>query len=553
MQLTSFKTVILTALALSCTLAHLQAQPLSTREALTRQDTLRGSLNPERTWWDVQRYDISVTPNYEQKTIGGEVGLVFRAVQNSGPMQIDLQEPMRLTKATFNGKDIAFTREGNAWHLAMPAGLPTGTDLILRLSFSGKPREAVRPPWDGGWIWSKDRAGNPWMSVACQGLGASVWYPCKDHQSDEPDKGATLTMIVPSDLVAVGNGRQIAKKELGGKQTLYTWEVKNPINNYDIIPYIGRYTSWSDSFQGEKGKLDLQYWVLEEDLEAAKKQFIQVKPMIQCFEHWFGPYPFYEDGYKLVQSPHLGMEHQSAVAYGNKFKNGYLGRDLSGTGWGLKWDFIIIHESGHEWFGNNITSKDIADMWVHEGFTNYSETIFTECQDGLDAANAYLQGVRRNIKNDIPIIGIYGVNKEGSGDMYPKAANMIHYIRQLLKDDEKFRQLLRGLNKKYYHGVTSSAEVEQFISAYVGRDLSPLFEQYLRTTKVPQLQYQYSSGVISYRWKNVVPGFNLPVKVTVNGKEEWINPTESWQTLPVANLQNFEVDKNFYVDLKKQE
>ncbi|WP_046370286.1 M1 family metallopeptidase [Flavihumibacter petaseus] len=552
MQLTSLKTVILTAIgaALACT--HLHAQPLSKRETLTHQDTLRGSLNPERAWWDVQRYDITVTPDYTAKTISGEVDLSFKVVRNSGAMQIDLQEPMMLNKAVLNGKNISIAREGNAWHLAVPGDLNQESDQVIRLTFSGKPREAIRAPWDGGWIWTKDRAGNPWMSVACQGLGASVWYPCKDHQSDEPDKGATLSMIVSKDLVAVANGRLKEKKDRDSKTVQYTWEVKNPINNYDIIPYIGKYTSWNETFQGEKGNLDLQFWVLQEDLEAAKQQFIQVKPMLQCFEHWFGPYPFYEDGYKLVQAPHLGMEHQSAVAYGNKFKNGYLGRDLSGTGWGLKWDFIIIHESGHEWFGNNITSKDIADMWVHEGFTNYSETIYTECQDGLEAANAYIAGVRKNIRNDIPIIGIYGVNKEGSGDMYPKAANMIHYIRQLMKDDEKFRQLLRNLNSTYYHRTTTSSEVEAFISRAVGRDLSPLFEQYLRTTKVPVLQYGNSSGVLSYRWKNVVPGFNLPVKVKINGKETWLEPTEEWQTLKVM-LQTFEVDPNFYVETKKQD
>lgn len=533
-------------------LPNINAQPLSKRGVLTHQDTLRGSLNPERTWWDVTRYDISVTPDYAAKTISGEIGIGFKVITNSGPMQIDLQEPMNIIKASINGKAIAFTREGNAWHLDVTEKLSNGSTQVLKIEFSGKPREAIRPPWDGGWIWAKDRAGNPWMSVACQGLGASVWYPCKDHQSDEPERGASLTMIVNKDQVAVGNGRLKEKKDVAGNKIQYTWEVKNPINNYDIIPYIGKYTSWKDSILGERGKLDLEYWVLEEDLEAAKKQFIQVKPMIQCFEHWFGPYPFYEDGYKLVQAPHLGMEHQSAVAYGNKFKNGYLGRDLSGTGWGLKWDFIIIHESGHEWFGNSITSRDVADMWVHEGFTNYSETIFTECHDGLEAANEYVAGTRSGIRNDIPIIGIYGVNKEGSGDMYPKSGNMIHYIRQLMKNDEKFRQLLRGLNRNFYHRTTTSAEVENYVSKTVGRDLTPLFEQYLRTIKIPQLQYGISNGTLSYRWRNVVPGFNLPVKVKIADKDSWLEPTEEWQTLKTT-ADSIEVDRNFYVTLKKQD
>ena len=289
----------------------------------------------------------------------------------------------------------------------------------------------------------------PWMSVACQGLGASVWYPCKDHQSDEPDNGASLSIIVPDTLVAVGNGRLKNKISNNNGTTTYTWEVKDPINNYNIIPYIGKYVNWSDTLQGEKGTLDLSYWVLDYNLEKAKKQFEQVKPMLRCFEYWFGPYPFYEDGYKLVESPHLGMEHQSAVAYGNGYQNGYRGMDLSGSGWGIKWDFIIVHESAHEWFANNITTKDIADMWVHESFANYSETLYTEWLFGKEAGNEYNYGIRRRIENDRPIIGPYGVNKEGSGDMYYKGGNMLQTIRHAINDDEKFRNILRGLNQNF--------------------------------------------------------------------------------------------------------
>lgn len=549
MQLTSITRAFLTCCCTILLAGETSAQMFPKGMELTRQDSLRGSLNGERTWWDVQRYDIAVTPDYTNKTIKGTVGLGFKVLSSSGSMQIDLQEPMQLDKAVLNGIDLGMTREGNVYHVQVPAGLSVGADQTILLSFSGKPREAIRPPWDGGWIWTRDRAGNPWMSVACQGLGASVWYPCKDHQSDEPDKGASLTITVASDLVAVGNGRLRSLEKGTNGTTTYSWEVKNPINNYDIIPYIGKYAHWSEVFQGEKGPLDCSYWVLEEDLDSAKIQFQQARAMLKCFEHWFGPYPFYEDGYKLVQAPHLGMEHQSAVAYGNKFKNGYLGRDLSGTGWGLKWDFIIVHESGHEWFGNNITSKDIADMWLHEGFTNYSETLFTQCQDGLAAANEYLIGIRRNIRNDIPIIGVYGVNKEGSGDMYPKSASMIHIIRQIIGDDEKFRTLLRGLNHDFYHSTTTSAIVEAYISKFAGRDLSKIFDQYLRTVKVPQLQFGFYSGVLSYRWGNVVPGFDMPVRVKLDGKVQWLEPGTSWKTLKTGAKQ-LEVDPNFYVETK---
>lgn len=546
MQLTSIGRVFIGLLTIFSTACISQAQPLSKTGNATRQDSLRGTLNAERTWWDVNRYDISVQPDYSAKTIKGSVVMGFRVTGTGSKMQIDLQEPMQLDKAIFNGQSLNFTREGNHFHLSIDVSLPQNSQQSITLEFSGKPVEAVRPPWDGGWIWRKDKQGNPWMSVACQGLGASVWYPCKDHQSDEPDNGASLAITVPQDLVGVGNGRLIKSESNGNGTTTFVWEVKNPINNYNIIPYIGKYAHWSEIFNGEKGPLNCDYWVLEENLEAAKKQFIQTKPMLQCFEHWFGPYPFYEDGFKLVESPHLGMEHQSAVAYGNKFQNGYLGRDLSGTGWGLKWDFILVHESGHEWFGNNITTKDIADMWVHEGFTNYSETIYTQCQSGLDAANDYLVGIRKNIANDIPVIGQYGVNKEGSGDMYPKASNMIHIIRQIIGDDEKFRLLLRGLNKDFYHSTTSSAEVEKYISNYAGKDLSKIFDQYLRTIQVPRLEYRFKKGKLLYRWQNVVYGFNMPVKVTLDKNDTWLEPATQWKTFR-TKATTLTADRNFYI------
>src|SRR5690606_24397353 len=418
--------------------------------------------------------------------------------------------------------------------------------------FSGTPVAAKNPPWDGGWIWSKDSLGRPWMSVACQGRGASVWYPCKDHQSDEPDNGANLTIIVPDTLVAVGNGRNTETRKFDGNRQAWTWTVKNPINNYNIIPSIGKYMTWKEDFKGEKGDLSINYWVLDYNLARAKQQFARDVPrMLKCFEYWFGPYPFYEDGYKLVESPHLGMEHQSAVAYGNRYKNGYLGMDLSGTGWGQKFDFIIVHESGHEWFGNNITTADIADMWVHEGFTNYSEALFVECEYGKEAGNEYCQGVRRGIRNDIPIIGSYGVNSEGSGDMYPKGANLIHTIRQLIDDDEKFRQILRGLNKDFWHSTTTSKEVEGYISRKSGIDLHKVFDQYLRNTSIPELQYRVSGNKVSCRWAKCIDGFDMPVRLANGG--QWIQPTTDWKTFTISNPESgeFKIDKNFYIRVKQ--
>lgn len=564
----------LSLLASLSSFQYVSAQPLNHKGQFTKQDTLRGSVTPARSWWDVLHYDVQVLPDYATKSIKGKTTIQYKVVQDqhSDLMQIDLQQPLMVDQIYYNGKQYInypgkpYRNEGNVWFIPLPKAALNSVNTIT-IDYHGTPKEAKNPPWDGGWIWSKDKHGNPWMSVACQGLGASVWYPCKDYQGDEPDNGATLGIIIPDSLVGVGNGRLVSK-EVPGKEswingtangngngtsnhlTEYKWQVKDPINNYNIIPYIGKYTSWSDTLMGEKGKLDLQYWVLEEDLDKAKSQFEQVKPMLRAFEYWFGPYPFYEDGYKLVEAPHLGMEHQSAVAYGNKFMNGYLGRDLSGTGWGTKWDFIIVHESGHEWFGNNITSKDIADMWVHEGFTNYSEVLFTQYYYGKQAADEYLQGIRRTIRNDKPIIGYYGVNQEGSGDMYAKGANMIHTIRQIINDDEKFRQILRGLNKTYYHQTVTSKQVEDYISRESGKDLSKVFDQYLRQSSIPTLELKADDDKIKYQWKNVVSGFNMPVRLT-NG--EWITPTTAEQKIKknTANYSGVEVDKNFYIKLEK--
>jgi len=520
----------------------------------TKQDTLMGSNTPQRSWWDVQHYDVTVTPDYDTKTVQGKVTITYTVIadQHNDYMQIDLQKPMEIDSLYYNGKVYInypakpFYNEGNQWFIPLPKK-PKGTVEKLTIVYHGKPKEAQMPPWDGGWVWEKDKQGRPWMSVACEGDGASLWYPCKDFWADEPDKGATLTMIVPDNLVAVGNGR-LKNKSIANNKATYTWEVTSPINAYNIIPYIGNYANWSDTLTGEKGNLDLSYWVLDYELQNAKKQFEQVKPMMRAFEHWFGPYPFYEDGYKLVQSPYLGMEHQSAVAYGNEFKNGYLGRDLSGTGWGLKWDYIIVHESGHEWFGNNITAKDRADMWIQEGFTDYSETLFTEYYYGKKAGDEYTQGLRQNIQNDQPIIAAYGVNKEGSGDMYFKGANLIHTIRQVINDDEKFRSILRGLGKDFYHQIITSKQLENYISQRSGKDFSKVFDQYLRTTKIPVLEYKLVGNKAQYRWANTVAGFNMPVKL-LNG--QWIMPTSQWQNINLAKDQAFEADKNFYISMKK--
>jgi aminopeptidase N len=531
------------------------AQQPGEKRKFTHADTLRGSITPEREWWDVIHYSISVKPDYERKFIEGSNEIKFRVTKPGRFMQIDLQEPMKITAIHWNNKELKNNREGNVYHLEFPELLEPGKTETILIDFEGMPRIAVRPPWDGGWIFTKDELGRPWMSVACQGLGASVWYPCKDHQSDEPDNGATLKITVADTLVAVGNGRLKLKKQNKDGTVTYDWEVMDPINNYNIIPYIGKYVNWHEDYQGEKGKLDCDFWVIDYNLEKAKKQFRQVDSMLHCFEYWMGPYPFYEDGYKLVEAPYLGMEHQSAVAYGNKFMNGYLGKDLSGTGWGLKWDFIIVHESGHEWFGNNITTNDLADMWIHEGFTNYSETLFTTCEFGVEAGDDYCIGTRKNIRNDKPIIASYGVNEEGSGDMYYKGGNLLHMIRKMINNDERFREIWRGLNKDFYHQTVTTQQIENYISLHGKKDFSKVFDQYLRTTQIPVLEYKIGKKDFSFRWTNCVKGFNMPLKVKF-ASEMWIEPTEEWKTIQSKDEdkgESLKVDRNFYVKVKKLE
>jgi aminopeptidase N len=545
---------------------YAQAQALRARQQLTHADTLRGTYGPSRDWWNVLKYDLHVKFNIADSTISGYNVISFKTLKKPNEMQIDLQEPMILDSISYN-QDFEngiwpttiknFRKDGNAYFFSLN-NLKIKSIRDIKVFYHGKPTIARRPPWDGGLIWKKSADGSPWVSIACQGLGASVWYPCKDHQTDEPDS-AEMHITVPDSLMCVGNGRYRGKINNGDGTATYDWAVTEPINNYNIIPYIGKYVHFNEVFKGEKGDLDMDYWVLEENLEKAKKHFADAPRMMKAFEYWFGPYPFYADGYKLVDAPHLGMEHQSATAYGNKYQNGYLGRDQSGSGWGLKWDFIIVHESGHEWFANNITSKDIADMWVHEGFTNYSETLFTDYWYGKEAGNAYCIGTRKGIRNDMPIIGTYNVNKEGSGDMYPKSGNMLHSIRQVIDNDEKFRQILRGLNKTFYHQTVTTQQVENYINKESKINFSKVFDQYLRTIQIPVLQYKIEGSNVSFKYDSCVAGFNLPVKVFF-GKadkiEQWIKPSEKWQTIKLADWydgQTFVINPNFYIKARKVE
>ena len=524
---------------------ELIAQEVLNEPIFTRQDTLRGSITKEREWWDLNYYHLDISVNPDKKIIKGKNTIGYAVLKTYDIMQIDLQEPLFITSAKQNNKSLEFNREGNAYFIKLEKSQNIGDINYVTVEYEGKPKEAVRAPWDGGFSWEKDENGNHFIATSCQGLGASVWWPNKDHMYDEVDS-MLMSINVPSSLMNISNGRlrEVSSHEDG--TSTYHWFVSNPINNYGVNVNIGDYVKFSEIYYGEKGKLDIDYYVLRYNLEKAKVHFLDVPKMFEAFEYWFGPYPFYEDSYKLVEVPYLGMEHQSSITYGNKYLKGYLGRDPSDTGWGLLFDFIIIHESGHEWFANNITYKDIADMWVHEGFTAYSENLFLNYHNGKEAGADYTIGTRKGIKNEKTIIGIYDLNSKGSGDMYSKGANLLHTIRQIANDDKKWRKTLRGLNKTFYHQTVTSNQVENYISENIGFDLKYVFDQYLRDIRVPILEYSIKNKKIKYRWTNTIDGFNMPIEVLINNKIKWLYPTNSWDEVNIKS-QNIEIDRDYYI------
>ncbi|WP_034043958.1 M1 family metallopeptidase [Wocania ichthyoenteri] len=525
---------------------------LSEKHHFTKQDTLRGSITPERAWWDLTYYHLDIKVSPEEKSIRGKNTIQYKVLDSHTVIQVDLQTPLKLTKAIQNGKELNINHDGNAHFITLIDKQNIGDINSITVYYEGIPKEAIRAPWDGGVSWKKDNNGNHFIATSCQGLGASVWWPNKDHMYDEVDS-MLISVNVPKDLMNVSNGRLRLVEQIGDTKTFH-WFVKNPINNYGVNMNIGDYVNFSEVYDGMAGNLNMDYYVLRDNLEKAKEHFKDAPKMMKAFEHWFGQYPFYADSFKLVEVPYLGMEHQSSVTYGNQYKKGYLGNDLSGTGWGLKFDFIIIHEAGHEWFANNITNKDIADMWIHESFTAYSENLFLDYYYGKEASADYVIGTRKNIANDKPIIGkYYDVNKKGSGtDMYYKGANMLHTLRQLIEDDEKWRQILRGLNTTFYHQTVTTKQVEDYISKQTGINLTEFFNQYLRTTKIPTLEYSHNKKALKYRWTNIVDGFDMPIQVKIGNNEQWIYPKSEWQTMEVPSSKTpISIDRDFYIEVKE--
>lgn len=542
--------IILFLLAAAAIDGH--SQLLKAREIFSRGDSLRGQLTPLRTCYDINYYHLQVKVDPDKRHISGSNVFQFTATADFSKLQFDLFDNLRIDRIVYHGRELPFKREYHAVFVDFPHPIEQGRRDSFSVHYSGHPVQAKRAPWDGGFDFKKDSNGKHWIATACQGLGASVWWPNKDHLSDEVDS-MLISISVPNGLTNVSNGRFRGSKDLGDGYTRFDWFVSNPINNYNVAVNIGDYVHFADTFRGEKGTLDLDYWVLRENLTKAGPHFnANVKPMLRAFEHWFGPYPFYEDGFKLVETAHLGMEHQSAIAYGNNYQNGYLGHDGSGTGWGNKWDFIIIHEAGHEWFGNNITAADIADMWIHESFTNYSESLYIDYHFGKRAGQEYVHGNRRAVQNLTPLIGNYHVNNEGSGDMYNKGGVLHNMIRTIIDNDEKWRHILRGLNEQFRHRTVDYRDIVNFINQHAGRDLSPVFAQYVRHANIPTLEFHFDAdGKVLCRWIADEAGFDMPVRIRIKGGAyRFIQPTRRFAAINIPGLtrSNLEVDTfNFYI------
>ena len=540
----------------------------ASQPSFTRADSLRGGVTPERAWWDVTHYHLQVAVDIDGRALSGVNQMQYRVREsldeqtarlmsvsgvdaadvvsalNAGRLQIDLQAPMQLVSARQEGRLLEVEQEGSAWFISGAANKP-GVHSV-DLEFEGQPVVAANPPWDGGITWQSDSAGRPFVASANQGIGASVWWPNKDHPWDEPDS-MLISVRVPDSLMNVSNGRLRGVENHGDGTHTTHWAVVNPINNYGVNINIAAYEHFSEVFDGLDGPLTVDYYVLPENLEAARRQFAEVPRTLEAFEYWFGAYPFYEDGFKIVEVPYLGMVHQSSVTYGNGYANGYRGRDLSGSGWGMEFDFIIVHEAAHEWFANSLTNEDVADMWIHESFTNYAESLFLEYHFGWQAAQEYVRGLRFAVSHDRPVIPDYGVNERGSGDMYYRGSNFLHTLRAVVADDSLWREMLLGLNREFYHQTVGTEALVGYMSEVLGLDVAPLAKQYLMDTRLPLLEYGFRDGQLRYRYAQVGADFNMPVdvKVEISGPNEHellvsletrLEPTNRWQELDIKEL-----------------
>lgn len=545
------------ALLLVVGINSLQAQRVRETRPLTftRADTLRGTNSPERACYDVKYYHLDIRVDPSTQSIAGSNTIYFNVVNAFDKMQIDLFNNMSIDKIVLDGaQELQYVREFNAVFVSTRATLNKDSKHSLEVFYSGKPMVAKNPPWDGGLTWTKDSTGSPWVAVTCQGTGASLWWPNKDHQADEPDS-MLISIKVPNGLEDVSNGRLRSVTNFPDGWRRFDWFVSSPINNYNVTLNIGKFAHFSDTYVSDD-TLTLDYYVLPESIDKARLQFKQVKGMMQAFEKYFGKYPFKRDGYKLIECPHTGMEHQSAVAYGNRYLQGYRGRSPAEVG--LKFDFIIIHESAHEWWGNSVTSKDVADMWIHESFGAYAEALYIEFHYGLSEALTYINGKKANVRNSEPIVGVYNVQRAGAGDMYDKGQLVLNTLRSVIDNDQMWFSIVRGLAETFKYQTITAEDVFTYINTKTGKDYSYFFNQYLKNAKIPILDVfvtkKGDNVTARYRWNADVPDFKMPIKVTTSdNKNEFIYPTTSWQTLKLGNMrpEDFKVEKDrFYVDVR---
>ena len=523
-------------------------------------DSLRGSLSSYRSCYDVYYYDLNVTIDDKNKElINSYNDFYITSLEDFNNIQIDLFSNLEINSIVFNETKLNFKRKFNAVFIDFSEIIKKGENVKFRVNYEGKPRKAVNPPWDGGFSWDYDKNKNPWIGVSCQGLGASSWWPCKDHQSDEPDS-MRITCTVRSPLKVVSNGKLISNKsgydlKLKSKVNTSSWFVSYPINNYNVTLCAADYAHFSDYYLSNSDTLFLDYYVLTYNETIAKEHFKQVKPMLECFEEYFGQYPFINDGFSLVETPYLGMEHQSAIAYGNNYLPGYNGNKNFIAG--LDFDYIIVHETGHEWWGNSITTNDIADMWIHEGFCTYSEVIYVECMYGYETMLEYVNNQKRFVRNDKPIVGPYNVNKKGSNDMYQKGSLMLHTLRNLINDDELWFSILKGISIDFKYKVLDGKDIIEYINRKVDFNLSLFFNQYLFNSKIPIFEYKIQKEgreyVLLYRW-NAIKDFDMKLLINDGEKNIWISPNSEWKEYTIGNIdiKNFSIrDDLFYVDTKK--
>jgi aminopeptidase N len=520
---------------------------------INRKDSLLGMLSPARTCYDVKHYDLRLQINPDKKSIKGSNTITYQVQENTKLLQIDLEPSLKILAIRQGKKNLQFHRIERAVFVKLSKVQKKNDVHSIEIQYEGSPIVAKQAPWDGGFVWKQDTSGKPWVGVACQGVGASVWYPCKDHWSDKPDS-VRLQYDVPKGLVAVGNGNLVKKEELADASR-YIWKVSYPINSYNITLNVADYRHFSDEYIAQDGqKLALDYYVLPENLEKAKKHFEQeVKKMLACYEKLFGKYPFWNDGYALVETPYLGMEHQGAIAYGNQYQMGYSGNDLTGTGIQRTFDFIIIHETGHEYWGNSISGYDKSDMWIHEAFCTYGEALYVECLQGKEKAFTYTNGWQRIVRNDTPIIPQPFSNQEGSGDMYFKGALMLHTLRNVLDDDAKWLKIIYDFAQDFKGKITKTDEVLEYFERKMQKNVKPIFKQYLQHTQIPTFEYKVENNTLKYRWLADVAEFVMPIVLELGGKLVRLEANTSWQTLPyTGNLEDIKIRTDlFFVKIKK--